>query len=146
MLLLSSGLLTTWLRCYATWPIIVDGKYISGSIDTYWYKPNFTWIINAFWFIIPPFIRRIAEGHLVLPLSVCSVRTSVQIRVRAITPKPYGIYLWNFTGACMTLRRCVMNKEDNSCLFGFWINCPWLSSICPVRTYVRPNSCPGHNS
>ena len=65
-------------------------------------------------------------------LSVTPVRpvcTSVPIRVRAITPKPYGIYLWNFTGACMTLRRCVMNKDDNSCLFGFWIICPWLSSI-----------------
>ena len=57
-----------------------------------------------------------------------SVRTPVPIRVRAITPKPYGIYLWNFTGACMTLWRCVMNKEDNSCFFGFLIICPWLSS------------------
>ena len=45
------------------------------------------------------------------------------------TPKPYGIYLWNFTGVCMTLRRCVMKKEDNSCLFGFLIICPWLSSV-----------------
>ena len=54
---------------------------------------------------------------------------SVPIRVWAITPKQYEIYLWNFTGACMALRRCVVNKEDNSCLFGFWIICPWLSSI-----------------
>ena len=45
--------------------------------------------------------------------------TSVLIRVPAITPKPYGIYLRNITGACMTLRQCVMNKEDKSCLFGF---------------------------
>ena len=50
-------------------------------------------------------------------------------RVWAITPKPYGIYLWKFTDACMTLRRCVMNMEDNSCLFGLWIICPWLNSI-----------------
>ena len=40
-------------------------------------------------------------------------------RVRAITPKPYKIYSWNFTSACITLRRCVMNKEDNSCIFVF---------------------------
>ena len=40
-------------------------------------------------------------------------------RVRAITPKLYGIYLWNFTSACITLIRCVMNKEDNSCIFCF---------------------------
>ena len=39
-------------------------------------------------------------------------------RVWAITPKPYGIYFRKFTDACMTLRRCVMNIEDNSCLFG----------------------------
>ena len=57
-----------------------------------------------------------------------SVRTS-HFRVRAITPKPYGIYSWNFTGAYITIRRCVMNKEDNSCIFGFWIISPWLNSI-----------------
>ena len=50
-------------------------------------------------------------------------------RVRAITPKPYGIYSWNFTSACITLIRCVMNKEDNSCIFGLWIISPWLGSI-----------------
>ena len=63
-----------------------------------------------------------------LPLSVpyvCpsvppSIRPSVHtshFRVRAITPKPYGIYSWNFTGAYITIRRCVMNKEDNSCIY-----------------------------
>ena len=31
-------------------------------------------------------------------------------RVRAITPKLYGIYSWNFTSACITLIRCVMNS------------------------------------
>ena len=45
-------------------------------------------------------------------------------RVRPITPKPYGIYSWNFTSACIILIRCVMNKEDNSCIFGFWIISP----------------------
>ena len=45
------------------------------------------------------------------------------------TPKPYEIYSWNFTSACITLRWCVMNKEDNSCIFGFWIISAWLSSI-----------------
>ena len=61
--------------------------------------------------------------------SVClSVRTS-HFRVRAITTKPYRIYSWNFTGAYITLRRCVMNKEDNSCFFGFWIITPWFNSI-----------------
>ena len=38
-----------------------------------------------------------------------------------ITSKLYGIYLWKYTDACMTLRRCVMNMEDNSCFFGLWI-------------------------
>ena len=57
-----------------------------------------------------------------------SVRTS-HFRVRAITTKPYGIYSWNFTGAYITIRRCVMNKEDNSRIFGFWIISPWLNSI-----------------
>ena len=61
--------------------------------------------------------------------TICPWQFHIVNRVRAITPKPYGIYLWNFTGACMTLRRCVMKKEGNSCLFGFWIICPWLSSI-----------------
>ena len=50
-------------------------------------------------------------------------------RVRAITPKPYGIYLWNFTGAYITIRQCVMNKEDNTCIFVFLIISPWLNSI-----------------
>ena len=50
-------------------------------------------------------------------------------RVRAITPKLYGIYSWNFTSACITLIWCVMNKEDNSCVFGFWIISPWFNSI-----------------
>ena len=58
-----------------------------------------------------------------------SVRQYVPLRVWAITPKPYGIYSWNVTGAYITLRRCVMNKEDNSCIFGFWIISAWLSSI-----------------
>ena len=61
--------------------------------------------------------------------SVClSIRTS-HFCVQAITSKPYGIYAWNFTGAYITIRRCVMNKEDNSCVFGFWIISPWLNSI-----------------
>ena len=34
-------------------------------------------------------------------------------------PKPYGIYSRNFTSACITLRRCVRNKEDNSCILVF---------------------------
>ena len=55
---------------------------------------------------------------------------SVPIRVRAIIPKPYGIYLWNFTGACITLRQCVMNKEELSAL-----------DLIP---YSKPG--PGHNS
>ena len=46
MLLFSSGLLTTWLQCYAMWPKIVDGKGISGSIDTNWFKPTFTLAIR----------------------------------------------------------------------------------------------------
>ena len=54
-----------------------------------------------------------------------SVRTSVHpyvpLRVRAITPKPYGIYSGNFMSACIPLIRCV----------------------CPS---VHPTSCPGHNS
>ena len=111
------------------------------------------------------------------------VRTSVLPNsCRAITPKLYGIYLWNFTGAswhsddvswtrkttlvCLVfelhvsaldlvpyskpcpvhnsltvwnifikLYRCLhdietmCHEQDNSCLFGFWIICPWLSSI-----------------
>ena len=64
-------------------------------------------------------------------LSVTPVRPSVHMshfRVRAITPKPYGIYSWNFTGAYITIRRCVMNKEDNSRVFGFWIISPSLNS------------------
>ena len=52
-----------------------------------------------------------------------TVRPS-HFRVQAITPKPYGIYSWNFTGAYITIRRYVMNKEDNSCIFGFWIISP----------------------
>ena len=48
-----------------------------------------------------------------------SVRPYVPLRVRAITPKPYGIYSGNFMSACIALIRCVMNKEDNSCIFGF---------------------------
>ena len=47
-LLFSSGLLTTWLQCYATWPKIVDGENISGSFDSNWLKPKFTWKINHF--------------------------------------------------------------------------------------------------
>ena len=50
-----------------------------------------------------------------------SVRPHVPLRVRAITPKPYGIYSGNFMRACIPLIRCV----------------------CPS---VRPTSCPGHNS
>ena len=50
-------------------------------------------------------------------------------RVRAITPKPYGIYSWNFTSACIILIRCVMNKEDNSYIFCFWIIFSCLSCI-----------------
>ena len=69
---------------------------------------------------------------------VCT-RTSVPVRVRAITPKPYGIYLWNFTDACMTLRRCVVNKEDNSCLFGFF-----EITALDLVPYSKP--CLGHNS
>ena len=42
MLLFSFGLLTTWLQYNATWPIIVVGTNISVSIDTNWFKPNFT--------------------------------------------------------------------------------------------------------
>ena len=54
--------------------------------------------------------------------SVCpSVRPYVPHRVRAITPKPYGIYSGNFMSACIPLLRCV----------------------CPS---VHPTSCPGHNS
>ena len=30
---------------------IVDGKHISGSIDTNGLKPNFTWKINDFWLL-----------------------------------------------------------------------------------------------
>ena len=67
-----------------------------------------------------------------------TVRTS-HFCVRAITPKPYGIYSWNFTGAYITIRRYVMNKEDNSCIFGFWIISPWFNSI-----YSK--LCPGHYS
>ena len=48
MLLLNT---CTWLQCYTMWPKIVDGKNISGSTDTNWFKPNFTWIINCFWLI-----------------------------------------------------------------------------------------------
>ena len=51
MLLFLSMLLTTWLQCYGTWPKIVNGKNISGSIDTSGFKPNFTWKINDFWLI-----------------------------------------------------------------------------------------------
>ena len=51
MLLFLSRLLTTWLQCLVSWPIIVDGKNSSGSIDTNWIKPNFTWIIHSFWSI-----------------------------------------------------------------------------------------------
>ena len=39
-----------------------------------------------------------------LPLTKFHIVNSVW----AITPKPYGIYLWKFTDVCMTLRRCVM--------------------------------------
>ena len=37
------------MLCHVT--KIVDGKNISGSIDTYWYKANFTWITSSFWLI-----------------------------------------------------------------------------------------------
>ena len=40
-----------WLQFYVMWPKIVDGKNIYGSIDTNWFKPTFTWIINSFWLI-----------------------------------------------------------------------------------------------
>ena len=72
-------------------------------------------------FVMPPPIQRIAKnsGRALSVTPVHPVRMYVPIRVRAITPKVYGIYLLNFTGACMTLRRCVRNKDDNSCLFGF---------------------------
>ena len=64
-------------------------------------------------------------------------------RVRAITPKPYGIYSWNFTSACITLRRCVMNKEDNSLHF-------WFLNYFPLTRFhivncvraITPKLCP----
>ena len=49
--LILSGLLTTWLQYCVTWPIIVNGKNTSGSIDSNWIKSNFTWIIHSFWSI-----------------------------------------------------------------------------------------------
>ena len=48
MLLFLSGLLTTWLQCYATWPKIVDSKNISSSVDTNGFKLSFIWKINDF--------------------------------------------------------------------------------------------------
>ena len=67
-------------------------------------------------FYVPAYSKNSGRALSVTPVYV---RPSVPIRVQAITPQPYGIYLWNFTGACMTLRGCVMNKEDNSCLVDF---------------------------
>ena len=86
---------------------------------------------NSRWALSITLVRPVRLSvHLSVHLSVrSSVRPYVPLRVRAITPKPYGIYSWNFTGAYITLRRCVMNKEDNSCIFGFWIISALLSSI-----------------
>ena len=53
-------------------------------------------------------------------------------RVQAITPKPYGIYLWKFTDACMTLRWCVMNMEDNSLLI-------WFINYLPLTKFHTVN-------
>ena len=39
------------MLCHVTRLKIVDGKNISGSIDTNGFKPNFTWEINDFWLI-----------------------------------------------------------------------------------------------
>ena len=91
-------------------------------------RPNFPHFL-AFYFYAHACSKNSGRALRVTPVSPSRAYVPVPIRVRAITTKPYGIYLWNFTGACMTLRRCVMKKEDNSCLFGFWIICRWLSSI-----------------
>ena len=93
--------------------------------QTYIYAPAYS--KNSGWALS---ITPVRPVRLSVCPSVClSVRLSVPLHVRAKTPKPYGIYSWTFTGAYITLRRCVMNKEDNSCIFGFWIISAWLSSI-----------------
>ena len=66
-----------------------------------------------------------------------SLRTS-HFRVRAITPKPYGIYSWNFTGAYITIRRCVMNKEDDLAFLVF--------ELFPLDLIPYSKPCPGHYS
>ena len=90
-----------------------------------------------------------------LPMSVpyvCpSVRLSVRtshLRLRAITPKPYGIYSWKFTGAYITIRRCVMNKEDNSGIFyaPAYSTVRLVFELFPLDLILYSKSCPGHNS
>ena len=51
-----------------------------------------------------------------------------KINVQAITSKPFGIYLWNFTNGCIILRWCVTSKKGDSGYFGFWIMFPGQKS------------------
>ena len=107
--------------------------YVSiSNIDKHFYAP--TYLKNSGWALSITPVRPVRPSvRLSIRLSVRQSRLSIHpyvpLFVRAIIPKLYGIYSWNFTGAYITLRRCVMNKEDNSCIFGFWIISAWLSSI-----------------
>ena len=107
------------------WPILRQGQ-----IWSYTHLYGKKWKLFIF---MPRLFEEQRKGIECYPCpSRTSVRPSVRtshLCVRAVTPKPYGIYSWNFTGAYITIRRCVMNKEDNSCIFGFWIISPWLNSI-----------------
>ena len=144
--LITSHLIRTYTVCTATFPICsseVKDLLMGWCLNYHIYPKNsdrqawannadpdmtmYTTAIHLAPFYAPAYSKNCGRALSVTP--VRPVRTSVPICVPAITPKPYGIYLWNFTGACMTLRRCVVKKEDNSCLFDFWIICPWLSSI-----------------
>lgn len=49
--------------------------------------------------------------------------------VRAITPKPFVLYSWNFTNGFTKLRWWVTNKKDNSRYFSFLNYLPSLKSF-----------------
>ena len=48
-----------WLQYYATWPKIMDGKNISSSIDTSWFKPTFNkfLLVNIYLLILSRVIK-----------------------------------------------------------------------------------------
>ena len=111
--------------------VIIRGVLVFCSLPIFYkalsgYAPAYSKNRGRAWSVTP--VRPVG------PSVRLSVRTSY-FRVRAITPKPYGIYSWTFTGAYITIRRCVMNKEDNSCIF-------WFLNYFPLTRFHIVNRVP----